>query len=191
MKKNFKPQAWLYPEPVLVIVSKDEEGVPNAMVAAWGGMYDTYEIGFTMDHNHKSCDNILAAKAFTVSMATVDTMEASDYLGSVSAHHVKNKVAKTGLTVRESDIVNAPVIEEYPLTFECELKEAIPVGEDYHMVGLIKNILVDESILTDGKIDCQKLNPITFDPVRGTYVTLGEVAGKAYQVGMQKFAKNK
>lgn len=189
MKKNFKPQPWLYPEPVLVIVSKDKEGVPNAMVAAWGGMYDTYEIGFTMDHNHKSCDNILSSKAFTVSLATVDTMEASDYLGTVSGHRVPDKMAKTGLTVRDSEFVNAPVIEEYPLTFECELKEAIPVGEDYHFVGLIKNIFADESILTDGKIDYKKLDPLTLDPIRGTYVKLGEVVGKAYQVGVQKFAK--
>lgn len=165
MKTNYKPQSILYPQPVLVIASYDKEGHADAMVAAWGGIYDTNQIGFMLDHRHQTTENIRAASAFTVSMATVGTMAESDYFGCVSEH------------------VEAPVITEYPLTFECKVSKVTQVGEDFHFVGEIVNILVDDAILTEGKIDPMKLAPITFDAVHGKYLPLGEAVGKAWGEG--------
>lgn len=92
MKKNFKPNTWLYPQPVLVIASYGADGTVDGMVAAWGGIYDTNQVGFMLDHTHKTVANLLEKKAFTVSMATVSTMAESDYLGIVSGNRVPDKV---------------------------------------------------------------------------------------------------
>lgn len=94
MKKHFKPNTWLYPQPVLVIASYGADGTADGMVAAWGGIYDTNRVGFMLDHTHKTVANLLEKKAFTVSMATVSTMAEADYLGIVSGNRVPDKVAR-------------------------------------------------------------------------------------------------
>lgn len=176
MKKSFKPASWIYPQPALVIVSQDKAGETDAMVAAWGGIYDTNKIGFMLDHNHKTTDNILETGAFTVSMATLKTMAEADYFGTVSGHKVKGKIEKAGFHAVKSEHVDAPVIEEFPLTFECKVVKTTQEGEDWYIVGEIVNILADESVLTGGKLDPSLIEPLTFDPVHGTYIRLGDVA---------------
>ncbi len=183
MKTNLKPASTIYPQPVLVIATYDKDGKADAMVAAWGGIYDVNQIGFMLDHHHVTTDNIRAGSDFTVSMATVKTAAESDYFGMVSAHQVEGKIEKAGFHVVQSEHVQAPVIEEYPLTFECKVAKITPVGKDFHIVGDIVNILADESILTDGKIDPAKLAPLTFDAVHSTYIQLGETVGKAWSLG--------
>lgn len=183
MKKEFSPSCCLYPEPALVIVTKDGKGNEDAMVAAWGGIFDTNQIGFTLDHTHKTVPNIMETKAFTVSIPTRALMAATDFFGTVSGNKTENKIGKAGLHTVPARTVNAPVIEEYPLTFECELVQTYPIGEDFHFVGQIKNILADESILTDGQIDFRKADFLTFDPIHRTYVTLGETVGQCWQEG--------
>lgn len=188
MKKNFKPNTWLYPQPVLVIATYDENDMANGMVAAWGGIYDTNRVGFMLDHTHKTVANLLEKKAFTVSMATVSTMAEADYLGIVSGNRVPDKVARAGLHTVKSEFVDAPVLSEFPLTLECKVSKVTKVGEDYHFVGDIVNILADEDILTDGKIDVKKLQAITFDPAGGKYIALGDAVGNAYREGRKYMA---
>ena len=85
MRKNFGSKSWLYPMPVLIVAAYDEQGVPNAMNAAWGGMFTDEHIGICITEGHKTTKNILSTKAFTVSMATVEQLAACDYVGIVSA----------------------------------------------------------------------------------------------------------
>lgn len=189
MKKGFKPASWIYPQPAIVIATWDKEGRPDAMTAAWAGIYDTDKIGIMLDHRHKTMENIKETGAFTVSMSTVKTMAESDYFGTVSGNTVEGKIDKVGFHTVKSEYVNAPVIEEYPLTFECKVEKLIPEGEDFHVVGDIVHILAEESILTNGKPDPAKLHPLVFDGVNGTYLEMGKAIGKAWREG-RKFVKS-
>lgn len=181
MRKNFGSKSWLYPMPVLIIAAYDEAGVPNAMNAAWGGMFTDEHIGICISQGHKTTKNILATKAFTVSMATAEQVVACDYVGIVSGNRERDKVAKAGFTTERSEVVNAPIIKELPMTLECEMVSYDE--ESCHLVGRIVNVSADESILTDGKIDYAKLRPITYDPVNHHYVELGAKAGNAFSDG--------
>ena len=167
--------------PVLIIAAYDEEGVPNAMNAAWGGMFTDEHIGICISQGHKTTKNILATRAFTVSMATAEQVVACDYVGIVSGNREHDKVAKAGFTTERSEVVNAPIIKELPMTLECEMVSYDE--ESCHLVGRIVNVSADESILTDGKIDYAKLRPITYDPVNHHYVELGAKAGNAFSDG--------
>ena len=181
MRKNFGSKSWLYPMPVLIIAAYDEAGVPNAMNAAWGGMFTDEHIGICISQGHKTTKNILATRAFTVSMATAEQVVACDYMGIVSGNRERDKVAKAGFTTERSEVVNAPMIKELPMTLECEMVSYDE--ESCHLVGRIVNVSADESILTDGKIDYAKLRPITYDPVNHHYVELGAKAGNAFSDG--------
>ena len=181
MKKDFGPKSWLYPMPVLIVAAYDRQGRPNAMNAAWGGIFSDEMIGICLSEGHKTTKNILAARAFTVSMATAAQTAACDYLGIVSGNDDPDKFAKAGFHATRSAHVDAPMIDELPMTLECELVSYD--AESCHMVGRIVNVAADESILTDGRIDLRKLRPVTYDPIRLEYVELGADAGKAFACG--------
>lgn len=182
MRKDFGAKPYLYPQPVMIIGTYDEEGKPNAMNAAWGGIVGANEIIIDLS-NHKTTDNLLKTKAFTVSMADVEHTFACDYVGVVSANDVPEKMNKAGFTTTKSQFVNAPIINELPLTLECVLTKVID-GSKY--LGEIKNVSADEKILgSDGEVDLSKFAPITYDPVHHGYYRLGERVGTAFKDGMQ------
>ncbi len=185
MRKNFGPQTWMYPMPVLILGSFDENDNPNAMNAAWGGIFDYNQIMVCLS-SHKTTDNIKKNKAFTVSFATVETATASDYVGIVSQNKEPNKIAKSGLKYQKAEHVNAPLFLDYPLTLECELIDIINQGEGGgNIIGKIVNVSADESILTNGKVDPKKLHIITFDPIVNKYVALDKEVADAFKEGLK------
>ena len=185
MRKDLGPQTLMFPMPVLIIGSYDENGNPNAMNAAWGGIYDYNQIMICLSA-HQTTDNIKKNKAFTVSFATVETVTASDYVGIVSQKNEPNKIAKSGLIPEKASKVNAPIFTNYPVTLECEVVDIINEGEGGgNIIGNIVNVSVDESVLTDGKLDLKKLHIIAFDPSSAKYVTLGEEIAQAFREGLK------
>lgn len=184
MRKNFGVKPWLYPQPVLIIATYDEEGTADAMNAAWGGISDDTQISICLSAGHKTVQNILSRGAFTVSMADAAHVAACDYVGIVSAHEVPDKLAKAGLHAAPSEFVDAPLIQELPMAMECRLVSYD--AESCRMVGEIINVSADDCILDDqGKIDPAKLEAITFDPVHNAYLKLGEKVGNAFKDGLQ------
>lgn len=181
MRKNFGAKTWLYPMPVLIIGTYDENGTPNAMNAAWGGIYDTNQVMVCLADDHKTTENIKKQGAFTVSFATAKTVIPSDYVGIVSANDVPDKMQRAGFHITKSEYVNAPLIDELPMTVECKL---IKFNEDGICVGEIVNVSADDSILDEnGKIDAKKLDPIIYDSVTHAYWTFGERVGRAFYDG--------
>lgn len=181
MRKNFGAKPWTYPQPVFIIASYDENGKPNAMNAAWGGISCDTELCMCISESHKTTANILARKAFTVSMATAAQMVACDYVGIASGNNTPDKLEKAGFHTEKAEFVDAPIITELPMALECKLISYDP--ESCHLFGEIVNVSADESILTNGKIDVAKLAPITFDPVGNGYYALGEKVGNAFHDG--------
>lgn len=183
MRKNFGAKPYTYPQPVLIIASYDENGTPDAMNAAWGGISDDTQISMCLSAGHKTVKNILKRKAFTVSMADAAHVSACDYVGIVSANDVPDKLEKAGFHTTRSEFVDAPLIDELPMALECRLVSYDE--ESCRMVGEIVNVSAEESVLDEnGKIDPGKLQPITFDPVNNAYLKLGEKVGNAFRDGL-------
>jgi len=175
MKKNLGKKNWMFPMPVLMIGTYGEDGTPDVMNAAWGGITLEDEITICIDTSHKTWANIAARKAFTVAFGTVDAVKACDYLGIVSGNKTPDKVAKSGLTVTKSEFVDAPLV------LECRL---VSMNEETrNVVGKIVNCAVEESALTDGKPDAAKMKPICFDTCSHAYRIMGDVVAPAFSVG--------
>lgn len=183
MRKNYGAKPMCYPMPVYIIGTYGSDGTPNAMNAAWGGISEDTEISICISADHKTTENILARKAFTVSMATAKYIAACDYVGIISGNKEPDKFAKAGFHATKSEFVDAPLIDELPMALECELISYNP--ESCRLVGRIVNVSADGSVLGDnGKIDVAKLQPITFDPMNNQYLVLGEKVGNAFHDGM-------
>ncbi len=184
MRKNFGVKPAVYPMPVFIIAAYDENGVPNAMNAAWGGISEENEISICISAGHKTTKNILTRKAFTVSMADEEHVAACDYVGVVSGNKVPDKFARAGFHATKSEFVDAPIIDELKMAVECEL---ISYDEQScRLVGRIVNVSADESVLNEkGKVDPAKLKPITFDTMNNAYLALGAKVGNAFSDGLQ------
>ena len=184
MRKNFGAKPWTYPQPVFILATYNEDGTPDAMNAAWGGISEDKELSICISAEHKTTANILARKAFTVSMATAEQVVACDYVGIESGNKVADKVAKSGWHTTKSEFVDAPLIDELPMALECEV-----ISYDHEtcrLVGRIVNVSADESVLgQNGKVDVGKLRPITFDTMNNQYLVLGEKVGQAFHDGVQ------
>lgn len=182
MRTNFGAKEILFPMPVLIIGTYDENGNPDAMNAAWGSIGDTKEVFMCLSPEHKTVKNLLKTKEFTVSPATLENMVPADYVGIASGNTVENKIEKAGLHASKADNVNAPQFDQFPVTLECRLKSYDDTCG--HLFGEIVNVNADESVLTDGKIDIAKLKPISYNAVTHTYhVVNGEPSAKAFNCG--------
>ena len=182
MRKNFGAKPFTYPQPVFIIATYGEDGTPDAMNAAWGGISEMNEISLCLSAGHKTVKNILARKAFTVSMAEAGQVVACDYVGLVSGNRVADKFARAGFHATKSEFVDAPLIDELSVAVECKLKDYNP--ETCILRGEIVNVSVDERVLdAEGHVDADKVCPITFDPFNNTYLKIGGKAGQAFSDG--------
>lgn len=183
MRKNFGPKTMCYPMPVFIIGTYHADGTPNAMNAAWGGISEEAEISICVDSTHKTAENLVTRKAFTVSMATERYLAACDYVGLVSGNQEPDKFARAGFHATKSAFVDAPLIDELPMALECEVISYDP--ETCRLVGRIVNVCAEESVLgADGKVDVSKLRPITYDSMNHQYLVLGEPVGQAFHDGL-------
>ena len=182
--KSFGQKPWVLPQLVLIIGTYNQDGTPNAMNAAWGGQWDAKEIMISMG-KHATTENLARCDEFTVAFATKDTMLASDFVGIVSAKNDPEKMQKTDWTAIKAENVNAPVFTDFPMTMECRILRKIDESEEgYYIVAEIVNILVDEDYIgEDGKPDVEKMQLITYEPIRHGYVELGKRVGNAFSDG--------
>ncbi|MBD5185980.1 MAG: flavin reductase family protein [Bacteroidales bacterium] len=182
--KNFKPEAWLLPQPVMIIGTYDADGTPNAMNAAWGGQWDGREIMISLG-SHATTDNLNRCGEFTVAFATADTVVAADYVGIVSGRKVPDKIARTGWQAVKAETVNAPLFTCFPMTLECRIKEKLYESETgCYVIAEIVNIACDEAyIAADGKPDVERMGLIAFEPVHHNYIALGQAVAKAFSAG--------
>ena len=182
MRKNFGAKPYTYPQPVYILATYTEDGTPDAMNAAWGGISEENEIALCISAGHKTTENILKRKAFTVSMATADTVGACDYVGLVSGNKEKDKFGKAGFHAEKSEFVDAPLIRELPVAAECRLKSYDP--ETCRLVGEIVNVAVAEEALDkEGNVDADRLRFLVFDPFHNAYRVIGGKIADAFSVG--------
>ena len=181
MKKSFD-KGFITPHPVFIIATYDENGIPDAMNAAWCGQIAGNKLAISLSA-HRTTTNIKTNQAFTVSFATKETVEACDYVGIVSADKEPDKMAKSGFTVTKSDKVNAPVIDQLPVAIECKVIELQEEFGETRVVTEVVGMKADESVLTDNKVDLEKLHPIMFDTVALCYREIGANVGGAWTAG--------
>ena len=184
MKKDLGVQPALYPMPVLMIATYNEDDTVDVMNMAWGGICARDMVALNISRGHKTAKNLEARGAFTLSVADVVHLDESDYFGIASGNKVADKFERTGMTATKSTRVDAPVVNQYPLTLECSVVEMQEQPYGLRVLGKIENVLADEAVLNeDGKVDPVKLNAFAFDQFQSGYYALGEKVGQAWNSG--------
>ncbi len=190
MKKDLGAVPAVYPMPVLMVATYDENEKVNVMNVAWGQICDMDKIILFIGKGKKTWLNIKASEAFTVALADRQHMDAADFFGIASGNKIDDKFERTGYHASKSDKVHAPIIEEFPVVMECELLEFLHTEHVDGIVGKIVNVKAEESVLSEnGKVDPQKLNALIFDQFQNGYYVIGEKAGTAWNAGMELMKK--
>ncbi len=182
MKLSFEKGIFA-PLPVLIIGTYNADGTPNAMNAAWGGQVGMSQISVSLAGSHRTTDNIKLNREFTVAYATAEQIAACDYVGVVSGNNIENKLEKCGFTVTKSDKVNAPVIDQLPVTIECRVIDIQEEFNETRVVAEVVGLKADESVLTDGKVDYSKVGLVIYDTAAKCYRKVGESVAAARSVG--------
>ena len=184
MKRNLGKKAAIFPMPVLIISTYNEDGTVDVMNAAWGMMEDMNKVALNLTESHKTVKNIKKRNAFTVAIADSNHVVESDYVGIVSGNNTKDKFEKSGLHATKSSFVDAPIIDEYPITMECKFVEYQDDENGCGVIGEIVNVVADEEILDEkGNVIIEKINAIMYDPFNHGYYKVGEKVGQAFADG--------
>lgn len=185
MRKNIKTTEAIFPMPVLMVATYNEDGTINVMNAAWGTMIDRDIVILNLTQTHKTVKNIMERKAFTISIADAKHVIEADYFGVVSGNSTANKFANSGLSAIKSANVDAPIINEFPICMECVFIEY--QGGEYGcgVVGKVVNVTADESVTKDDKVDVESLSAIAFDPYTHGYYKVSERVGNAFSDGLK------
>ena len=179
--KSLGVKPYLYPMPTYMIGTYNEDGSVDVMMMAWGGICAEDMVALNLEETHKTVANLKARGAFTLAVPSCDTVAESDFLGIASSNKMPDKFARCGLHAKKSALVDAPVIEEYPVTLECTVVEMQEQPYGLRVLGKIVNVLADEKVLDEkGRIDVTKLRAFSFDQVGYGYYATGERVGTAW-----------
>jgi flavin reductase (DIM6/NTAB) family NADH-FMN oxidoreductase RutF len=187
MKKSLGNKTLLYPTPVCVIGTYDSSGKPNVMTAAWVGICCSSPpcIAVSLRKATYTYGNIMSRKAFSVCLPSESYARHADYFGMVSGRDV-DKFAASGLTPIKSELVDAPLVKEFPIAIECSLRDFLEIGLHTEFIGEILNVKAEESCLgDDGLPEIEKVLPILFSPDGLRYNGVGRFIGKPFSLGKE------
>lgn len=185
MRKKLNVTDAIFPMPVLMIATYNEDGSVNVMNAAWGTMLDSDKVALNLSKTHKTVKNIKARKGFTVSIADAAHVAQADYFGVVSGNNNPKKFENSGLTATRSEAVDAPIVNEFPVCMECEFIECQGGENGIGVIGKVLNVTADESVMNGDKIDVSLVNAIAFDPYTHGYYKVTERVGEAFKDGLK------
>lgn len=185
MKKNIKTTEAIFPMPVLMVATYNDDGTVNVMNAAWGTMVDRAVVALNLTETHQTVQNIKKRNAFTVSIADAAHVVEADYFGVESGKKVSDKLGKASMTAVKSENVDAPIINEFPICLECEFIEYQDSTYGLGVIGKVVNVSVEERVMTDGKVDIGKVEAIAFDPYTHGYYKVGGRVGNAFSDGLK------
>jgi len=191
MKKSIGAKDLIFPAPVLIVGTYSNDGKPNAMNVAWGGICSSNPpcIAISIRENRRTHKNILDKKAFTINIPNEKQVEEADFFGLVSGN-TYDKFESVNLTAVKGDKIDAPYIEEFPINIECELMDMIIIGEHTQFIGRILDIKIDDEYFNESGIpDIEKISPLVFDPSNSSYYKLGGFVDKAFSAGAKLIKK--
>ena len=185
MKKQIKTTDAIFPMPVLLISTFNADGTVDVMNAAWGTMLAGDTVALNLSETHTTVQNLKARKGFVIHIADAKHVAEADWFGVVHGRDEPEKFAKSGLTFVKSALVDAPVINEFPVAMECELIEYQSGPTGIGVIGRVLRTGVEESKLKDGRVDVDALEAIAFDPFTHGYYKVGGRVGNAFGDGLQ------
>lgn len=185
MKKEITNREAIFPMPVLMIATYNDDNSINVMNAAWGTMVDRDIVALNLTETHKTVANIKKRGGFVVEIADSSHYKEADFFGVTSGNRDPFKFIKSGLHASKAELVDAPIIDEFPIAFECEFIEYQDNKYGLGVIAKVVRVVAEEKLFVDGKLDMSKVDAIAFDPYTHGYYRVGERVGDAFKDGLK------
>jgi len=185
MKKSLGAKALIFPAPVWCIGSYNADGKPNVMTASWVGICCSKPPAVTVSLRKATYTyhNIMATRAFTISVPSQKYAREADFFGMVSGKNI-SKFEATGFTPAKATKVNAPYVGEFQMVLECQVIHTYEIGLHTQFIGEILEVMADEAIMGEnGLPDLRKLDPFVYAAENQTYHAVSGYVGKAFSLG--------
>lgn len=188
-KRELKLHAVVSPTQTVVVSAYDEEGKPQACTLAFymvsSHVPPCVTVAINATQKRKTLAAMLSSGAFVLGFPSVDQVAEADYLGVESGYNA-DKLANIDYSTTKAETVNAPIVDEFLLSLECQVVHTVTVGSHTQVTGEVKRIVADESIVGDrGKVLLEKLQPIIYDEEQLRYLSLGEKVADAFRTGAE------
>ena len=148
MKKSIGAKTLHFPAPVWLVGTYDAAGRPNVMAASWTGICCSQPpcVTVSVRKARYTYANLIARKAFTLSIPSAAQVKIADYVGIVSGRKV-DKFQQAGLTAVRGEHVDAPYAQEFPAVMECRLIHTLELGSHTQFIGEILDVKIDADVL--------------------------------------------
>jgi flavin reductase (DIM6/NTAB) family NADH-FMN oxidoreductase RutF len=185
-KITLGPQTLVYPMPAFLI-GANVGGKPNFMTAAWSGIAASTPptITVALQHHRHTLKGIRENGTFSVNVPNSELVKETDYCGIISGTK-EDKTKACNLSVFYGKLETAPLIEQCPVNLECKVAHLLNLGSHTLLIGLIEEVHVTESCMTDGEPDPAKIDPLMYiTGANKAYYKLGENVGPAFKIGLE------
>ena len=176
-KITWQPGTILAPLPPALISSGSVES-PNVMTAAWTGIIcsDPVLTYVSIRPSRYSHEIISKNKEFVINVPNLPLAKATDFCGVKSGRDI-NKFEACNLTAIPCSKINAPQIEEAPISLECEVIDIKKYGTHDMFLAKVLAVNVDDKYLNEkGALSLEKAGLLAY--AHGFYYTLGRQIGK-------------
>ena len=181
MKTEIVCKNCLYPLPT-TLVGANVNGKPNFITIAHVGIVNPKAITLGINKIHYTNAGIKENNTFSVNIPSSGLVKETDYCGLVSGKTTdKSQLFK----IFYGKLKTAPMIEECPVTMECQLVKIVDFPNHDLFVGEVIATYCDEAVISDGEVDMSKVQPILFVMHDNGYYGLGEKFAKAWDVGKE------
>lgn len=189
-KQIWKGGNMLNPVPAVMVTCQRPGEKPNIITAAWTGTVCSNPpmLYVSIRPERYSHGIISDTKEFVVNLVSSSMIRACDWCGVKSGRDC-DKFKETGLTPIPSANVNAPTIDESPLSLECKVTDIIKLGSHDMFLAEIVSVAADERYCDEnGRFLMGKADLTAY--CHGEYYALGEKLGSfGYSVKKKKRKK--
>ena len=177
MKQNFKPGTMIYPLPAVLVSCGATEDEYNGLTVSWTGTICSNPpmCYVSVRPERHSYDIIKRNMAFVINLTTSQMDFATDFCGVKSGRDC-NKFEMAKLTPVKAEVVNAPYIQEAPVSIECKVTEIKPLGSHDMFIAEVVNVIVDDAFLEEnGQLNMEKMNLLAYN--HGQYFDVSNPRG--------------
>lgn len=191
-KQIWKPGNMLYPVPVVMVSTADQEGNSNIITVAWTGTVcsDPAMLYISVRPERYSYHMIKETGEFVVNLTTKSLVAATDYCGVRSGRDV-DKWQTMSLTRVKAEKVQVPLIGESPVNIECKVTEIKELGSHHMFLAEVVAVDIEEDFLDEnGRFHLNHTGLISYS--HGQYMELGNSLGTfGYSVKKKPTRKNR
>ena len=132
-KVMWKPGTFVYPIPAVMVSCGDMEN-SNIITIAWTGITCSQpaKVYISVRPERHSYDIIKSTKEFVINLTTRDLTYATDWCGVKSGKDF-DKFKEMNLTKEKANFVKCPMINESPVSLECNVTEVNDLRRTSHV----------------------------------------------------------